>query len=118
MLLPIQGYEKMPLVSLEEAIVPLVSLVPDVEQMVWVAKQNSNGPTDGLSSDESASIILYTMEWEPYEKSFYVILNSTLRATIREQLRPWFLYLRLVINALEKLPSTTRTVYRGVKADL
>ncbi|CAF3999040.1 unnamed protein product [Rotaria sordida] len=61
--------------------------------------------------------MLYTMEWEPYEKSFYVILNSTLRATIRKQLKPWFLYLRLIINALQKLPSTRHVVYRGVKSD-
>ncbi|CAF3395751.1 unnamed protein product [Rotaria sp. Silwood2] len=45
------------------------------------------------------------------------MLNSTLRATVREQLKPWFSYLRLIINALEKLPSTYRVVYRGVKSD-
>ncbi|CAF4710498.1 unnamed protein product, partial [Rotaria sp. Silwood2] len=68
----------MPLVSLEHAINPLVSLIPDVEQMTWIAKQNCNSPKDGLTMDESASIMLYTMEWEPYEKSFYVTLNNTL----------------------------------------
>ena len=70
MLLPIQGYENMPLVSLEEAVIPLASLVPDVKQMVWIAKQNCIHPKDGLTPNESASIMLYTMEWEPYEKSF------------------------------------------------
>ncbi|CAF4478613.1 unnamed protein product [Rotaria sp. Silwood2] len=118
MLLPIQGFEKMPLVSLEHAINPIVSLIPDVEQMTWIAKQNCSSPKDGLTMDESASIMLYTMEWEPYEKSFYVTLNNTLRATVREQLKPWFLYLRLVINALQKLPPTHHVVYRGVKSDL
>jgi len=118
MLLPIQGFDKMPLVSLEEAVIPLVSFVSDVEQMVWIAKQNCTNPKDGLTSDESASIMLYTMEWEPYEKSFYVIFNTALRAANREELKPWFLYLRLITKALDKLPSTTRSVYRGVKLDL
>ncbi|CAF3633963.1 unnamed protein product [Rotaria sp. Silwood1] len=118
MLLPIQGFDKMPIVSLEKAIGPLISLIPDVEQMVSIAKQNCNNSKDGLTSDESASIMIYTMEWEPYEKSFYVILNTTLRASIRKELKPWFLYLRLIINALQKLPSTSRTIYRGIKANL
>jgi hypothetical protein len=118
MLLPIQGFEKMPLISLEKAVIPLVSLVPDVEQMVWIAKQNRSHPKDGLTSDESASIMIYTMEWEPYKKSFYVILNTALRAANYEELKPWFSYLRLIINALQKLPATGHILYRGVKTDL
>jgi hypothetical protein len=118
MLLPIQGFDKMPVVSLETAVLPLVSLVSDVEQMVWIAKQNCTNPQDGLTSDESASIMLYTLEWEPYETSFYVIFNAALRAASREELKPWFSYLRLITSALEKLPSTHQFVYRGVKVDL
>jgi hypothetical protein len=117
-LLPIQGFENMPLVSLEEAVKPLVSLVPDVEHMVWIAKQNCSHPKDDLSPDESASIMLYTIEWEPYEKSFYVVLNTALRAARREALKPWFSFLRLIINALQKLPSNHHITYRGVKTDL
>ncbi|CAF1552710.1 unnamed protein product [Rotaria sp. Silwood1] len=86
--------------------------------MVWIAKQNCVNPKDSLTIDESASIMLYTMEWQPFEKSFYVALNNTLRASVREQLKPWFSYLRLIINALQKLPSTHHVVYRGVKSDL
>lgn len=62
--------------------------------------------------------MLYTMEWEPSEKSFYVILYVALRSNIRPNLQPWFLYLRLVINAVQKLPTFNRTVYRDVKAGL
>jgi hypothetical protein len=118
MLLPIKGFEERPLVSLEAAVIPLVSVIPDVEQMVWIAKQNCSHPKDGLNSDESASIMLYTMEWQPYEKSFYIILNTALRAASRNELKPWFSYLRLIVHALEKLPSTHHVVYRGVKLDL
>lgn len=118
MLLPIQGYENMPLVSLEEAVIPLVSLVSDVKQMVWITKQNCIHPKDGLTPDESASIMLYTMEWEPYEKSFYVLLNKALRSSKLEELKPWFSYLRLFITAHEKLQSTGPVVHRGIKLDL
>lgn len=120
MLPPIQGYENMPLVTLEEAIEPLTSLVPDVERMVWTVKQSHFDGEHNLTDDESASILLYTMEWEPRDKSFYIILNNTLQAINRNLLRPWFLYLRLIMTSLAKLPSNSHpiTVYRGVKSDL
>ncbi|CAF1436896.1 unnamed protein product [Adineta steineri] len=120
MLSPIQGYENMPLISLEEAIDPLISLVPEVERMAWTVKQNYFDAQNGLTNDEAASILLYTMEWEPKQKSFYIILNNTLQAANRQLLKPWFLYLRLIMTSLDKLPSDSNrlTVYRGVKLDL
>lgn len=120
MLPPIQGYERMPLVTLEEAVNPLLTLVPDVERMVWTVKQSQLNEGYDLSIDESASILLYSMEWEPKDKSFYFILNQTLQTANRDLLKPWFLYLRLVMTALDKLTvdSPQSTVYRGVKRDL
>ena len=118
MLAPIEGYEKMPLVSLEEAIKPLVSIVPKVERNVFIVKQNCEEPEDGLTSDESASIMLYTYESMPQDHSLYVILNATLRLEQRQKLIPWFLYLRLVLNALTRLPSKRRFLNRGVRGDL
>ena len=80
MLPPIKGYEKEPLVSIEQAIKPLHSLIPDIEEMVWTVKQNCQHPQDHhLSSDESASIMIYTLEWMPHESSFYFILNKSLK---------------------------------------
>jgi hypothetical protein len=120
MLPPIQGYENFPLVTLEEAVVPLISIVPEVERMTWTAKQCWTAPEDGLTNDESASIVLYTLEWEPQDKSFHVILNTTLQTANRKLLRPWFFYLRLIMTSLAKIPSksTFLTVHRGVKLDL
>ncbi|CAF4488223.1 unnamed protein product, partial [Rotaria magnacalcarata] len=46
---PIGGYEKMPLVSLEEAVAPLESLLPSIQQYVYAAKQRCQAPADGLS---------------------------------------------------------------------
>ena len=70
------------------------------------------------SCDESASIMLYSMEWEPYQKCLYFVLNATLRAADRRKLPVWFLYLRLILTALSRLPSVSRTIYRGIKLDL
>ncbi|CAF4514495.1 unnamed protein product, partial [Rotaria sp. Silwood2] len=119
MLLPIKGFEDKPLVSLEKAVEPLHSLVNDIGQMVWIAKENCQKPENCLSRDESASIMLYSMEWKPHESSFYYVLNNVLRSQNRQELIPWFLYLRLVIHALSKLPaSSPKIVYRGIRKDM
>ena len=119
MLPPIRGYENQPLVSLEQAVEPLHSLVPDVDQMIWTVKQNCQHPPNDLSSDESASIMLFTLEWIPRESSFYFILNQALRSQNRNDLLPWFRFLHLFMFALSKLPTTThRILYRGIKMDL
>jgi hypothetical protein len=119
MLMPIKGYEKMPLVSLEEAVKPLVRLVRDVRQTAQILKQRCENPSDNLSPDESAAIMLYTTEWEPNSDSLYFILNSTLRTEDRKKLKPWFLYLKLILTALGRLPSIgSRTVYRGIRLNM
>ena len=118
MIAPIAGYETMPLVSIDKAVEPLVDLVAEVKRMVWTVKQNCSSPAHGLTPDESASIMLYTLEWKTRETSLYFIFNKCLRAADRKKLRPWFLYLKLLVFSLSKLPPHTRTVYRGVKEDL
>jgi NAD:arginine ADP-ribosyltransferase len=118
MLAPIKGYEKMPLVSLEDSVEPIVSEIPDVKHMVWTVKQNCKDPADHLTADESGSIMLYTLEWTSREESFYYKLNGALRALDRNKLRPWFLYLKLLIFSLAKLPNCLDNVFRGVKEDL
>ncbi len=116
---PISDYGKMPLVPLEEAVEPLVSILPEVQIHAYVAKQRCKKPADELTQDESASIMLYTMGWEPLDECLYVVLNDTLRSPDRQQkLKPWYLYLRLFLNALFRLPSLRETVYRGVKLDM
>ncbi len=119
MLMPISGYEDMPLVSLEEAVTPLVPLLPRIRDYVYVAKQRCEPvPADGLTRDESSSIMLYTMEWEPEEKCLYFALNASLRSEDRRKLKPWFSYLKLFLTALSQLPSTRHFVYREVKMNL
>ncbi|UJR11516.1 hypothetical protein I4U23_015697 [Adineta vaga] len=121
MLLPIDGYEQEPLVSLEQACQPLEHLfdVNELKQNIIIAKMNSTQAEDQLSIDESASIYLYTLEWKIHQNSLYAILNRTLRMIDRNKLRPWFKYLKLFLTAFFKLPATElRTIYRGVPEDL
>ena len=114
---PLNGYNKVPLVSLEEATTPLAQIVNKIEQMVWTVKQNCEYPEDGLTSDESAAIALYSMDWYPQECSFSYIINQNLRLQNNEQMKPWFLYLRLLFHALSKLPSSSNVVYQGMNGD-
>ncbi|CAF4397125.1 unnamed protein product [Rotaria socialis] len=119
MLLPICGYEDSPLVSLEKAVKPLLAILPDLKYDAHTAKQESaEKPADGLTRDESAAIILYSMEGKSREKSLYYTLNSILRSENRSKLEPWFLYLKLFMSGLTRLPSARQFVYRGVKMDL
>jgi hypothetical protein len=119
MLMPIQGYETKPLVTLEQAIEPIVQYVPDVKRMAYFAKINcKNPPADNLTLDESASIMLYSMDWEPKEQCLYHVINTTLRSENRGKLVPWFLYLKLLLTAFSRLPCKHLFVYRGIKRDM
>ncbi|CAF0984715.1 unnamed protein product [Didymodactylos carnosus] len=99
MLLPIEDYRNFALISLEKA--NIAKILPD-----------------GLTQDESAAIQLYTLEWYPSDRSLYYQLNQTLRLEDRQQMIPWFSYLKLFLAALFKLPNVKATVWRGVKSDL
>lgn len=118
MLMPIRGYENTPLLPIEIAVEPLITLIPSIQDYVFVAKERCQKSADGLTSDESASIMLYTMGWEPMNECFYAVLNTTLRSSDRRKLVPWFPYIKLFLTALSRLPSERRTIYRGVKLDL
>ena len=112
------SFESIPIVSLEESVKSLESLVPDINQMVIQVKDKCDKPKDGLTSNESGSIMLYTLEWTSREKSFYRILNKQLQKEDDEQLKPWSLYLKLFVTSLEKLPTQSETIYRGIKRNM
>jgi len=119
MLMPLEGYEKKSLVSLEEAVQSIVHLFnDDIHRYVYIAKQNTRTPKDELTSDESAAIHLYSMQWTHVNDSLYIHLNRALRAVNRQALIPWFSFLKLFLTALFKLPSSHSTIWRGVKGDL
>ncbi|CAM4930445.1 unnamed protein product, partial [Rotaria socialis] len=117
-LTPLRGYAEERLVKLVDAVVSLRKLVHDIDARVWTATKRSENPTDELTPDESAAIILYTIEWDPSHPSLYFVLNGSLRLEDRRKLVPWFSYLKLLLTGLYKLPSIRCTVWRGVRGDL
>ena len=117
-LIPLQGYEEYDIVSIEKALEPLKNILYNLGAMIRTARKNCREPGDNLTEDESAAIHLYTMQWPKHHPSLYKLLNERLRSIDREGLKPWFLYLRLFLNALYKIPSQKKTVWRGVRGNL
>jgi hypothetical protein len=117
MYLPIEGDDTTPVVFLERAVDPLVHLLPNIQEKVKQAKLNCENPLDGLSCDESASIYLYSMRWEPHDQCLCLVLNSALHGNNQETLKPWNRYLRLLFTALDRLPSTSITFYQEMEQD-
>ena len=113
-LVPIRGYENLPLRPLIETIKPVSKLFNGIEDYVFIALRNCQNPSDKLDQQESAAIQLYTMQFRG-GPSLYKILNETLRIENRDALKPWFLYLKLFLTALYKLPSESKIVWRGIK---
>lgn len=115
---PVTGIKNTPLSSIADATRPLWLIVNGLEQGAIYAKEFADrllltGPDPhGLTCDEIAAIYLYTLEF------IYAVLNRALRSVNRKQCKPYFPYLRLLLNGLEKLPAYAGTVYRGVKLDL
>lgn len=109
---PIDGYESKPLVSLEQAVRPLDFVCENIEAYVWTATANCENPQDGLTSNESAAIYLYTME------CLYKQMNAALRCENRRELVPYFSYLKLLLTALWKLEDVKDVIWRGVKANV
>ncbi|UJR18546.1 hypothetical protein I4U23_005453 [Adineta vaga] len=103
---PIIGYENLSAMTLEDSIKEIIPLVSEVKDYVSRAKLKCKKHSTSLTEDESASIYLYSMPI-----SFFGCLNESLRAKNRQALKPWFTFLKLFFNALEKLPSTNATIW-------
>ena len=115
----ITGYENKPIVSIEEAVKPLIPIVYMIEIQTMVARNICRELSNDLTKDEAAAIMLYTMSWEPYEQCLFPILNGILQSKSRTKLKPWFLYLKLLFVALDRLPAiANQSLFRGVKRDL
>ncbi|CAF0976493.1 unnamed protein product [Rotaria sp. Silwood1] len=112
------GYDKIPIVTLEQAVLPLIPLLPTIQTYVRIVKEKCENPADRLTSDESASIMLYSIGWQPMNECLYVVLNTTLQSMNRQNLKPWFLYLKLLFSAVIRLPSIHLNVYRISKSAL
>ena len=117
---PILEYAKEPLLPLSKACAPLANLIPNLMIYVDIALDKTpEYPPDQLTVDESASIRLYSMEWEQANQSLYFVLNQTLKSNDRQLLKPFHKYLKLFLTALVKLPcAPPLTIWRGVNNDI
>ena len=111
-------FETIPLVSFDRSIQSLIPLIPTIEDYVQLIKQKCLTPADGLTSDQSASIMLFSLLWQPIDRCLYTQLNQILLATDPAVLKPWYSYLKLLLSALIQLPSHDQVVYRGSTSDL
>ncbi|CAF3768460.1 unnamed protein product [Rotaria sp. Silwood1] len=121
----IKGYQQLTQPLLEEAIIHIqqhkaFNIDAHIQNKVSLAKKvrSEGNDINNLTVDESAAIQLYTMESKTERESLFYVLNSTLRLADRSELKPILLYLRLLIGALEKLPSFNGLIYRGVNGDV
>ena len=115
---PLAGLTYQPLVSLQESVGNMRQQFHEITNMASEAIKRSHDPTDNLTKDESAAIFLYTMESSSDHFNVYSELNTILRLEDRTPLKSWFRYLKLIITALLKLPSSPCTVWRAVRKDL
>jgi hypothetical protein len=108
---PIDGYQQSPVLPLEQAIAKLVPLVGGIMNDASEAKAHCNQSTM-FTQDESAAVYLYSMPIPLISR-----LVEDVRAGTRQALEPWFPFLKLFMNAVEKLPPIECTVWRGIDAD-
>ncbi|CAF3710597.1 unnamed protein product [Rotaria socialis] len=113
------GYADQPLLPLYEACAPLIGTIHNVSFYVQLAlDETPKQPANGLTIDESASIRLYTIEWESPHQSLHSMLNYALNTAVRKELLFYFKYLKLLMTALVKLPCLpSQIVWRGINQD-
>jgi len=110
------GYQDEPRASLEEALEPVDGKMDNLVHHIKEAKAKCRYPSDhGLSRDESAAIYIYTMKWET--RCVHNQLHRALSSGDRSQVKPWFMYLKLLKSALDKLPTASTGVWQGTSFD-
>jgi len=76
------------------------------------AGKQSGGPAKPMEAHLYGAIMLYT------SNAIYRDLNNVLRSEDRTRIKKYFQYLRLLLEALGRLPQQKRTLWRGVGVDL
>jgi len=104
----ITGISELALVALKVACREL-KLERAAEASTTKAKGMKRG---ALTEDEAGAIHLYTTNF------LYKMLNDALRSLDRKKVEQYLSYLRLLITALDKIPSSSKMLYRGVALDL
>jgi len=114
---PIGAFWQHSLLSLDQALQPVMHHFDQLDRSISEAKKRCCYPSKHqLTREESAAVFLYTMEGG--DNSFYRVLNKVLHSENREEIRPWFGFLKLFDTALAKLPTVQKCVWRGVNSNI
>lgn len=127
-LTPVYGWEESSLSTLREACshLPLKHALRHVRAAEEMGNDfllfhsdflGNFGFTDGFRAGVVGAIHLFTQDWN---ESLYRSLNQVLRNRIRENLKPFFSYIKFLMSGfllLPQIPSGT-VVYRGARCDL
>jgi hypothetical protein len=114
---PVYGYKTHPVLPLRQALGPILPQIQELDHFIKIAKNECHFPSeDDLTRDESAALYLYTMDWG--EQSLYRELNKILRMEDRSVLIPWYGYLKLFDNAVQKLPNRQMNLWRGINVNV
>ncbi len=108
---------------------PCASLAPMLVDMVAAASRIVMAPhvqavcvQRGITPVEAQSIAVYTMDARDYggtrEESVFYVFNATLRTGDSDQVHRWSVFAKLFCDAVDKLPSVSCTVYRGLDQPL
>lgn len=79
---------------------------------VDLEKKQAGKPSKHVAAKYYGAIMLYT------SNAIYAALNRALREENRNNVKKYFNYLRLLLEALNSLPQKTVTLYRGIPVDL
>ena len=108
---------------------PRASLAPMLADMVQASSRIVMAPhvqkecvRCGITHVEAQSIAVYTMDARDHgharEDSVFYVFNAALRAGDSEQVQRWSEFSKLFCDAVDKLPSISCTVYRGLDQPL
>jgi predicted DNA-binding WGR domain protein len=115
-LTPISGIMDLPLPStLLEAISKCCdkgSITSSVTRGAKLANDKVGNPTKPMSKELYGSILLYT------SNAIYKDLNKALREENRAGIKKYFMYLRMLFEAMNILPKNKVTLWRGLSVDL
>lgn len=113
---PVSGIMAMDLPKTLEAACKTLCSASDIKASVNKGKQHSGkqsgNPKQAMDEQLYGSIMLYT------SNAIYRQLNDSLRSEDRNKIKKYFAYLRMLLEALGRLPQQKKTVWRGVGVDL
>jgi len=115
-LLPISGVMSLDLPKSLEAACSGICASGSIKSSMTRGKKHqekqSGGPTKAMEAHLYGAIMLYT------SNAIYKQLNAALRSEDRNKIKKYKPYLRLLFEALNRLPQQKRTLWRGIGVDL